>query len=94
MNWMSTTHQLGTWLGTDFFCPERVAVMLEGNIIINLPTLADAFIILFMLMCALHLNYPNEMVNKYDFTQKVLMGLGDGKWRSRVLSIKYEQTME
>lgn len=50
MNRISTTHQLGIWLGTEFtefFCPERVAVVLEGNIIINLPTLADAFIIFF-----------------------------------------------
>lgn len=33
-----------------FFCPGRVAVVLEGNIVINLRTLVDAFIVLFALM--------------------------------------------
>lgn len=57
-----------------FFCPERVAVVLEGNIVNDLPTLADAPIMLFALTYALHLSYPKELVNTFDFTQKVLMG--------------------
>lgn len=34
-----------------FFCPEKIAV------VIKFPTLADAFIVLFALMYALHLSY-------------------------------------
>ncbi|KAG9277802.1 hypothetical protein AMEX_G7847 [Astyanax mexicanus] len=72
------------------FCPERIAVVLEGNIVIEHPTLADAFVTLFGLMYALHLSYPKELANTFDFTQKVLMGLEDGKLRPRVLTLKNE----
>ncbi|KAG9265328.1 hypothetical protein AMEX_G21712 [Astyanax mexicanus] len=71
-------------------CPERIAVVLEGNIVIEHPTLADAFVTLFGLMYALHLSYPKELANTFDFTQKVLMGLEDGKLRPRVLTLKNE----
>ena len=67
-----------------FFCPERTAVVLEGNIVVELPTLADAF----ALMYALHLSYPKELANTFDFTQKILMCLEDGKLRPRVLTLK------
>lgn len=71
-----------------FFCPERTAVVLEGNIVVELPTLADAFVMLFALMYALHLSYPKELANTFDFTQKILMCLEDGKLRPRVLTLK------
>lgn len=73
---------------SNFFCPERIAVVLEGNIVIESSTLADAFVILFALTYTLHLNYPKELLNTFDFIQKVLMGLEDGKLRPRVLSLK------
>ena len=38
---------------TTLFCPERIRV-------IELPTLADAFILLFALTAALHLSYPKD----------------------------------
>uniref|UniRef100_A0A3B1JRT8 PB1 domain-containing protein n=1 Tax=Astyanax mexicanus TaxID=7994 RepID=A0A3B1JRT8_ASTMX len=61
-------------------CPERIAVVLEGNIVIEHPTLADAFVTLFGLMyVGLHLSYPKELANTFDFTQKVLMGTGGWK---------------
>ncbi|XP_033987975.1 uncharacterized protein LOC117483736 [Trematomus bernacchii] len=41
---------------TTLFCPERIAVVIEGNRVIKLPTLADAFILLF----ALPLSYPKD----------------------------------
>ena len=72
-----------------FFCPERIAVVLEGNIVVELSTLAEAFVMLFALMYALHLSYPKDLANTFDFTQKVLMGLEDGKL-PRVLSLKNE----
>ena len=54
-----------------FFCPEKTAVVLEGNIIIDFPTLADAFVVLFALTYALHLSHPKELANTFDFSQKV-----------------------
>ncbi|KAK2870713.1 hypothetical protein Q8A67_023240 [Cirrhinus molitorella] len=71
-----------------FFCPERIAVLIEDNIVIESSTLADAFIILFALTYILHLNYPKQLHNTFDFVQKVLMGLEDGKLRPRVMSLK------
>uniref|UniRef100_A0A667ZMR4 PB1 domain-containing protein n=1 Tax=Myripristis murdjan TaxID=586833 RepID=A0A667ZMR4_9TELE len=71
-----------------FFCPERIAVVLEGTMVIDLPTFADAFVMLFALIYALHLSYPKALANTFDFTQKVLMGLEDGKLKPRVLSLK------
>ncbi|XP_030606898.1 sterile alpha motif domain-containing protein 3-like isoform X2 [Archocentrus centrarchus] len=71
-----------------FFSPEKIAVLIEGNIIIDFPTLADAFVVLFALTYALHLNYPKCLANTFDFIQKVLMGLEDGKLKPKVLSLK------
>ncbi|KAK1883117.1 General transcription and DNA repair factor IIH helicase subunit XPD, partial [Dissostichus eleginoides] len=62
---------------TTLFCPERIAVVIEGNRVIELPTLADAFILLFALTFALHLSYPKDLANTLNFTQKVLMGLDE-----------------
>lgn len=58
--------------------------------VIDFSTLADAFAMLFGLTYALDLSYPKELANTFDFTQKVLMGLEDGKLRPRVLSLKNE----
>nr|XP_012771048.2 uncharacterized protein LOC101485534 [Maylandia zebra] len=71
-----------------FFCPEKIAVLVEGNMIIDFPTLADAFLVIFGLTYALHLSYPKCLANTFDFIQKVLMGLEDGKLKPKVLSLK------
>ncbi|KAI9516534.1 hypothetical protein NQZ68_016036 [Dissostichus eleginoides] len=73
---------------TTLFCPERIAVVLEGNRVIELPTLAYAFVLLFALIFTLHRSYPKDLANTFDFTQKVLMGLDEGNLRPRVLSLK------
>lgn len=41
-------------------------------------------------MYALHLHYPRELANTFDFLQKVLMGLEEGQLEHRVLSLKNE----
>ncbi|KAI9523830.1 hypothetical protein NQZ68_024352 [Dissostichus eleginoides] len=69
-------------------CPERIAVVLEGNRVFELPQLAEAFILLYALIYALNLSYPKDLANTFDFTQKVLMGQDDRKLRPRVLSLK------
>ncbi|XP_065814376.1 uncharacterized protein [Labrus bergylta] len=70
------------------FCPEKVAVVLEGNTVVDFPTFSDAFVMLFALIYGLHLSYPKDLANTFDFIQKVLMGLEDGKLKPRVLSLK------
>ena len=62
--------------------------MLESNIVIDSPTFADTFVMLFALIYALHLSYPKALANTFDFTRKVSMGLEDGKLKPRVLSLK------
>lgn len=71
-----------------FFCPDKVAVLIEGNLVVYVDTLADAYVILLGLIYALHLHYPKHLANTFDFIQKVLMGLEDGKLKPRVLSLK------
>lgn len=51
--------------------------------VINMPTLT-----LLGLIYALHLDYPKELANTFDFIQKVSIGLEDEKLRPRVLSLK------
>lgn len=71
-----------------FLCPDRVAVLIEGNFVVDVHTLADAYVLLLGLIYALHLHYPKDLANAFDFIQKVLMGLEDGKLKPRVLSLK------
>lgn len=68
------------------FYPEKISVVLEGNIVVNAPSLTDGYVLLFGLMYALHLSYPKEMANTFDFLQKVIMNLEEGKLRPQVLS--------
>ncbi|KAK1898508.1 Vacuolar protein sorting-associated protein 13B [Dissostichus eleginoides] len=77
---------------TTLFCPERIAVVIEGNRVIKLPTLADAFILLFALTFALHLSYPKDLANTLTSPRKC-WGLDEGNLKNlkpRVLSLKNE----
>ncbi|KAI9545515.1 hypothetical protein NQZ68_035850 [Dissostichus eleginoides] len=68
-----------------------VGLLMISAIVIKLPTLAVAFILLFALTFALHLSYPKDLANTFNFTQKVLMGLDEGNLKNlkpRVLSLK------
>lgn len=62
--------------------------------LINVSRLADGYDMLFALMYALHLRYPKQLANTFDFIQKVVMGLEDGKLRPRVLSVKNDLYLE
>lgn len=70
------------------------AIVLESDIVASdLPTLVDAFVMLFGLMYALHLSYPKGLTHTFDFIQTVLMGLDDGKpLKPKLLSLKNDLT--
>lgn len=70
------------------------AIVLEGDIVArDLPTLTDAFQILFGLVYALHLSYPKGMTHTFEFIQTVLMGLDDGKpLKPKLQSLKNDLT--
>lgn len=57
-----------------FFCPERTTVVVEGNIVINLPTLSEAFALLFALIYA-RLSYPKPADTFDTFVQNIIVGL-------------------
>ncbi|KAL3999201.1 squamous cell carcinoma antigen recognized by T-cells 3 [Sarotherodon galilaeus] len=71
-----------------FLCPEKIAVLVKGNMIIDFPTLAYGFLVIFGLTYALLLSYSKCLATIFDFIQKVLMGLEDGKLKPKVLSLK------
>ena len=51
--------------------PLRISVVLEGDVVVNLLRLADAFLVMFGLIYALHLSYPKGLTNTFEFTQKL-----------------------
>ncbi|XP_042580921.1 uncharacterized protein LOC109047373 isoform X2 [Cyprinus carpio] len=74
------------------FDPAGIAIVLEGDIVLrDISRLADAFLLMFGLIYALHLNYPKELTHTFNFIQKVLLGLDDSKpLTPRLLSLKNE----
>ncbi|KAK6489448.1 hypothetical protein HHUSO_G6244 [Huso huso] len=62
------------------FNPIKISIVLESEVMVtNLPRLADAFLVMFGLIYALHLSYPKELANTFEFVQKILLGLEDGE---------------
>ncbi|XDV25460.1 hypothetical protein PO909_029376 [Leuciscus waleckii] len=62
------------------FNPARTAVVVEDEFVLSdIPTFPEAFVLLFGLMYALHLDYPRKLIHTFTFIQKMLMGLDDGK---------------
>ncbi|MGH0159159.1 UNVERIFIED_CONTAM: hypothetical protein FKN15_049618 [Acipenser sinensis] len=71
------------------FNPIKISIVLESEVMVtNLPRLADAFLVMFGLIYALHLNYPKELANTFEFIQKILLGLEDGKLKPRLQALK------
>uniref|UniRef100_A0A3B3QD56 Uncharacterized protein n=1 Tax=Paramormyrops kingsleyae TaxID=1676925 RepID=A0A3B3QD56_9TELE len=59
--------------------PDKAAIVVEGGIIIDdVPSFPCAFVKLYGLMYALHLD-PKKLNNTFMFIQKLIMGLDDGK---------------
>lgn len=62
------------------FNPARTAVVVEDEFVLSdIPTFPEAFVLLFGLKYALHLDYPRKFLHTFTFIQKMLMGLDDGK---------------
>lgn len=71
-----------------FLCPKTVVVVLGGKKIMEFGTFEDAFIVVFALIYTLNLDYPRELANTFEFVQKVLIGLDDGRLKSKILTLK------
>lgn len=70
----------------------RVSVVIEGAIVMSVLRHADAFLVLFGLVYALHLSYPKALNNTFEFVQKVLLGLDDGKLSPKLQTMKNDLT--
>ena len=68
--------------------PVRISVIIENDAVFSLPKIADAFLVIFGLIYALHLSYPKKLSNTFEFTQKILLGLEGGKLSPRLQTLK------
>lgn len=68
--------------------PVKISVVIESDIVVSLPILAYAFLVMFGLIYALYLSYAKGLTNTFEFTQKVLLGLEDGKLSPRSQTLK------
>nr|XP_023656940.1 uncharacterized protein LOC111838322 [Paramormyrops kingsleyae] len=73
--------------------PETISIIQESNGVTNLCRLADAFLVLFGLIYALHLSYLKGLTNTFEFVQKILLGLEDGKLSPRLETLKNDLFM-
>ncbi|XP_062341549.1 uncharacterized protein LOC134039601 [Osmerus eperlanus] len=73
--------------------PVKISVVIENDIVVSLPRLADAFLVMFGLIYALHLSYPMGLTNTFDFIQKILLGLEDGKLSPKLQTLKNDLLM-
>ncbi len=68
--------------------PLKISVVLEGDVVVDLPRLSEAFLVMFGLICALHLTYPKGLTNTFEFTQKILLGLDNSKLSPKLQTLK------
>lgn len=68
--------------------PVKISVVLEGDVVVDLPRIADAFLVVFGLIYALHLTYLEGLTNTFEFTQKILLGLDNSKLSPKLQTLK------
>lgn len=73
--------------------PVRISVIIESEAVVSLPRIGNAFLVIFGLIYALHLNYPKALSNTFEFTQKILLCLESGKLSPRLQTLKNDLMM-
>lgn len=69
--------------------PDDVGVVIEGvKVMHNINTVINAFIVLFGLIYALDLAYPDCMKYTFEFVQKILMNLDGHKLNVKIQQLK------
>uniref|UniRef100_A0A1A8NYI1 Si:ch211-193k19.2 n=1 Tax=Nothobranchius rachovii TaxID=451742 RepID=A0A1A8NYI1_9TELE len=68
--------------------PEDVGVVIEGTVMNNLGSVIMAFIVLFGLIYALDLSYPNDLKYTFEFCQKILMNLDGLRLSTKMQQMK------
>ncbi|CAI5657231.1 unnamed protein product [Oreochromis niloticus] len=69
--------------------PDDVGVVIEGTTVMNnLGSVIMAFIVLFGLIYALDLSYPNDLKYTFKFCQKILMNLDGQRLSTKMQQMK------
>ncbi|XP_048011410.1 sterile alpha motif domain-containing protein 3-like [Megalobrama amblycephala] len=68
--------------------PSQVAIILEGNSVMEPDNLPQAFCLTFGLIYGLHLDYPKCMRNTFNFIQQVFLNLGKVELAPKIQSLK------
>uniref|UniRef100_A0A3B5Q4H3 Uncharacterized protein n=1 Tax=Xiphophorus maculatus TaxID=8083 RepID=A0A3B5Q4H3_XIPMA len=68
---------------------KSTAIILEGSLVMNdLGNLPHAMCLLFGLIYALNLEYPQQLKYTFDFIQRVLLSLGHKSLKPKIQSLK------
>ncbi|KAG8010355.1 hypothetical protein GBF38_014637, partial [Nibea albiflora] len=69
--------------------PSSIGIILEGNLVMDeIESHAQAICLIFGLIYALHLDYPQSLKNTFNFIQRVMLNLGVGNLRPKLQSLK------
>jgi len=72
------------------FCTEKVGIMLECKMVVESPTYAEAFVIIFALIDALHLSYPKALPTRLTLSKKCWWTWMMGSWSPGCWPLKNE----
>lgn len=74
------------------FETQQVLIVLEDMVVMAHRSWTDALVLLFALVYALHLQYPEKLNGFFEFIQVILLDLDDGRrqLRPKLLALKNE----
>ncbi|KAF7648551.1 hypothetical protein LDENG_00155130 [Lucifuga dentata] len=61
------------------FETHHVSIILEDQVVMTHRSWTDALVVLFGLICVLHLSYPEKLSSFFEFFQVALLSLDDGR---------------
>ena len=61
------------------FDMQHVSIILEGQVVMSTRAWTDSLVVLFGLIYALHLSYPEKLSGFFEFIQVVLINLDEGR---------------
>ena len=61
------------------FDMQHVSIILEGQVVMSTRSWTDSLVVLFGLIYALHLSYPEKLSGFFEFIQVVLLNLDEGR---------------
>lgn len=73
--------------------PMKSGVVIEGVKVLSVDSVILAFILLFWLIYALDLSYPDNLKYTFEFVQKILMSLDGHKVNTKIQQLKIKLFM-